>query len=121
MSPAESSVTPGISLLPRFRGPIPDRNSRSPTRLACGNAPTGSGARGLSKLWDICALLLSPYSGRGRVRGLHFVAAHVHNLLKHGIDVFEHVRIDETNHTISQGFENHRAIRVALRGCDVSM
>src|SRR5882762_6415350 len=49
MFPAESSVTPGISLLPRLRGPIPDRNNRFPTRFACGNAPTGSGARVLSK------------------------------------------------------------------------
>src|ERR1700676_1524696 len=49
MLPAASSVTPGISLLPRVRGPIPERNRKSPTRLACGNAPTGSGARELSK------------------------------------------------------------------------
>src|ERR1700682_2979254 len=48
MLPAASSVTPGISLLPRVRGPIPERNRKSPTRLACGNAPTGSGARELS-------------------------------------------------------------------------
>src|SRR5437899_10636878 len=45
--PVESSVTPGISLLPRVRGPIPERNSKLPTRFACGNAPTGSGAREL--------------------------------------------------------------------------
>src|SRR6476620_11413529 len=43
-----SSVTPGISLLPRTRGPIPERKRRSPTLLACGNAPTGSAARELS-------------------------------------------------------------------------
>src|SRR5438045_7866852 len=49
MLPAESNVTPGISLLLRLRGPIPERNNRSPTRFACGNAPTGSGARELSK------------------------------------------------------------------------
>src|SRR5713226_222070 len=49
MLPAESSVTPGISLLPRTRGPIPERKRKLPTRLACGNAPTGSGARELSK------------------------------------------------------------------------
>src|SRR4030081_219914 len=49
MLPAGSSLTPGISLLPRVRGPIPERNRKSPTRLACGNAPTGSGARELSK------------------------------------------------------------------------
>src|SRR6266581_634783 len=47
MLPAESSVTPGISLLPRTRGPIPERNNRFPMRFACGNAPTGSGAREL--------------------------------------------------------------------------
>src|SRR5207248_8044306 len=46
--PAEASVTPGIFLLPRTRGPIPERESEVPTRLACGNAPTGSGARELS-------------------------------------------------------------------------
>src|SRR5207253_11201912 len=51
MLPAASSVTPGISLRPRTRGPIPERNSRLPTRLACGKAPTGSGARELSKGW----------------------------------------------------------------------
>src|SRR5438874_10349851 len=51
MLPAESNVTPGISLLLRTRGPIPERNSRLPTRFACGNAPTGSGARELSKDW----------------------------------------------------------------------
>src|SRR5204862_6841454 len=45
---AESSVTPGIFLLPRTRGPIPERNRRLLTRFACGNAPTGSGARELS-------------------------------------------------------------------------
>jgi hypothetical protein len=43
-----SSVTPGISWLPRTRGPIPERNKKSPTLLACGNAPTGSAARELS-------------------------------------------------------------------------
>src|SRR5205823_12988585 len=46
--PVESNVTPGISLVLRLRGPIPDRNKNSPTRFACGNAPTGSGARKLS-------------------------------------------------------------------------
>src|SRR5262250_1849123 len=50
MLPAESNVTPGISLLPRLRGPMPDRNNRFPTRFAWGNAPTGSGARVLSKV-----------------------------------------------------------------------
>src|SRR5437879_972376 len=49
MLPALSSVTPGISLLPRTRGPMPERNNKLPTRFACGNAPTGSGARELSK------------------------------------------------------------------------
>src|SRR6266487_1127610 len=49
MLPTASSVTPGISLLPRIRGPMPERNRRSPTRLAWGNEPTGSGARELSK------------------------------------------------------------------------
>src|SRR5205809_5290707 len=48
MLPVASSVTPGISLLPRTRGPMPERKSKLPTRFACGNAPTGSGARGLS-------------------------------------------------------------------------
>src|SRR6266849_7322719 len=48
MLPAASSVTPGISLLPRTRGPMPERNNKLPTRFACGNAPTGSGARELS-------------------------------------------------------------------------
>src|SRR5947208_10200961 len=48
MLPAESNVTPGISLLPRLRGPMPERNNKSPTRFACGKAPTGSGARELS-------------------------------------------------------------------------
>src|SRR2546423_7624696 len=50
MLPAASSLTPGISLLPRLRGPIPERKSKLPTRLACGNAPTGSGARELSNV-----------------------------------------------------------------------
>src|SRR5438876_12043362 len=50
MLPTESSVTPGISLLPRTRGPIPERKRKFPTRLACGHAPTGSGARLLSKV-----------------------------------------------------------------------
>src|ERR1700754_3489107 len=53
---AESNVTPGISLLPRLRGPMPDRNNRFPTRLACGNAPTGSGARVLSNVLLIFSL-----------------------------------------------------------------
>src|SRR5437773_3330741 len=57
--PASSSITPGISLVPRCRGPIPDRNKRSPTRFACGNAPTGSGARSLSKDLLIDWLVLS--------------------------------------------------------------
>src|ERR1700694_2846369 len=48
MLPDESSLTPGISLLPRTRGPIPERNRKLPTRFACGNAPTGSRARELS-------------------------------------------------------------------------
>src|SRR6185503_13141551 len=39
-----SRVTPGISLLPRTRGPIPERKRRLPTRLACGKAPSGAGA-----------------------------------------------------------------------------
>src|SRR5438045_2864771 len=51
MLPVESSVTPGISLLPRTRGPMPERKRRLPTRFAWGNAPTGSGARELSKDW----------------------------------------------------------------------
>src|SRR5437588_11940730 len=50
MLPVASSVTPGISLLPRTRGPMPERKSKLPTRLACGKAPTGSGARVLSKV-----------------------------------------------------------------------
>jgi len=50
MLPEESSVTPGISLLPRTRGPMPDKNNNSPTRFAWGNAPTGSGARSLLKV-----------------------------------------------------------------------
>src|SRR5713101_1596596 len=54
MLPAASSVTPGISLLSRTRGPIPERNKKLPTRFACGNAPTGSGARELSKDLLIC-------------------------------------------------------------------
>src|SRR5207248_2891311 len=33
----------------RTRGPMPERKSKLPTRFACGNAPTGSGARVLSK------------------------------------------------------------------------
>src|SRR6266536_1013679 len=31
-----SRPTPGISLLPRVRGPIPERIKSSPTRFACG-------------------------------------------------------------------------------------
>src|SRR5437773_3891098 len=50
MLPVESKLAPGISLRPRVRGPIPDRNRRSPIRFACGNAPTGSGARVLSNV-----------------------------------------------------------------------
>src|SRR6266480_794701 len=50
MWPSASRVTPGISLLPRTRGPIPERKIRLPTRLACGNAPTASGARELSNV-----------------------------------------------------------------------
>jgi hypothetical protein len=57
MTPEESSLTPGISLLPRTRGPIPDRNNNPPTRFACGNAPTGSGARSLLKVSLISYLL----------------------------------------------------------------
>src|SRR5262249_30968352 len=53
MLPDESSLTPGIALLPRLRGPIPDRNNRFPTRFACGNAPTGSGAR---ELWKVLSI-----------------------------------------------------------------
>src|ERR1041384_6917039 len=49
MFPALSRVTPGISLRPLTRGPIPERKSKLPTRFACGNAPTGSGAR---ELWN---------------------------------------------------------------------
>src|ERR1700731_4515859 len=48
--PSAVSVAPGISLLPRTRGPIPERKRKLPTRLACGNAPTGSGARLLSNV-----------------------------------------------------------------------
>src|SRR5436190_19865497 len=48
MLPVASRVTPGISLLPRTRGPMPERNRKFPTRFACGNAPTGSGASGLA-------------------------------------------------------------------------
>src|SRR6266699_5918145 len=59
MLPVASRVTPGISLLPRVRGPIPERNRKLPTRLACGNAPTGSGARELSKV------LFISFSNRG--------------------------------------------------------
>src|SRR6187401_3481050 len=55
-----SSVTPGISWLPRTRGPMPERNKRLPTRFAWGNAPTGSGARELSK--DSLILLLPTLS-----------------------------------------------------------
>src|SRR5277367_1427524 len=43
--PSASKVTPGISLLPRTRGPMPERNRRFPTRRACGKLPTGSAAR----------------------------------------------------------------------------
>ena len=45
--PVASWVTPGMVAAPRSRGPIPDRNSRSPTRRACGYGPTGSAARSL--------------------------------------------------------------------------
>jgi hypothetical protein len=31
-------------LVPRSRGPTPDKNNRFPTRRACGYKPTGSGA-----------------------------------------------------------------------------
>src|SRR6266853_1204170 len=59
MLPEESSVTPGMSLLPRTRGPMPDRNNNSPTRFAWGNAPTGSGARSLLKVSFMAYLLPS--------------------------------------------------------------
>src|SRR5204862_6168220 len=59
MLPEESSVTPGMSLLPRTRGPIPERDNNSPTRFACGNAPTGSGARSLLKVSLMAHLLPS--------------------------------------------------------------
>src|SRR5260370_33615010 len=66
MLPTESSITPGISLLPRTRGPMPERNSRFPTRFAGGNAPTGSGARLLSK--DLL-IVVSLMVRSGRLRG----------------------------------------------------
>src|SRR5476651_260140 len=74
MLPVASSETPGISLLPRTRGPIPERNRKLPTRLACGNAPTGSGARELSKvlLIDICPL----FKNRMRHGGLDIPVNH---------------------------------------------
>src|SRR5438034_2183944 len=60
MLPAESSVTPGISLLPRTRGPMPERKRKLPTRLACGNAPTGSGARELSNVSAMSHAIVGP-------------------------------------------------------------
>src|SRR5688500_16592372 len=44
MLPFASNSTPGIFLVPRSRGPTPDKNKRLPTRRACGYKPTGSGA-----------------------------------------------------------------------------
>src|SRR5687767_6170823 len=44
MLPFSSSSTPGIFLVPRSRGPTPDKNNKLPTRRACGYNPTGSGA-----------------------------------------------------------------------------
>src|SRR5713101_5522470 len=61
MLPPESSVTPGISFLPRTRGPMPERNKKLPTRFACGNAPTGSGARELSK--DLLIKMITSHEG----------------------------------------------------------
>src|SRR5438067_1287290 len=75
--PEASSVTPGISLLPRTRGPIPDRNKSSPTRLACGNAPTGSGARSLLKV-SFIAYLLPDWMDSGNA---HFRLAQKRNLV----------------------------------------
>src|SRR5450432_661704 len=43
--PSASKTTPGMSLLPRTLGPIPERKRRLPTRRACGKRPTGSAAR----------------------------------------------------------------------------
>src|SRR5215813_86193 len=43
--PWASRVTPGMSLLPFTRGPMPERKRRLPTRRAWGNAPTGAAAR----------------------------------------------------------------------------
>jgi hypothetical protein len=51
-------------LLPRTRGPMPDRNNNSPTRFAWGNAPTGSGARWLLKV-SFMAYLLPKYIDEG--------------------------------------------------------
>src|SRR3954462_11021152 len=45
--PSLPSVTPGMSFEPRLRGPIPERNRRFTTSLACGKAPTGSAPRSL--------------------------------------------------------------------------
>src|SRR6516165_6796416 len=43
--PWASRVTPGMSLLPFTRGPIPERKRRFPTRRAWGKDPTGAAAR----------------------------------------------------------------------------
>src|SRR5208283_3423658 len=43
--PSSSKVTPGMLLLPRTRGPIPERKRRFPTRRAWGNWPTGAATR----------------------------------------------------------------------------
>src|SRR5205807_4367220 len=74
MLPAESSVTPGISLLPRTRGPIPERKRKLPTRFACGNAPTGSGARLLSN--DSLIFLSSGQRHHLRVPVFHDLVVH---------------------------------------------
>src|SRR6476659_3795971 len=80
MFPSASRVTPGISLLPRTRGPIPERKRKLPTRLACGNAPTGSGARELSNVSAMSRAIVGqplrlPIRNHGKVRaGLAFCA-----------------------------------------------
>ena len=42
--PWPSIITPGITFVPGFLGPTPDKNNKFPTRLAWGYIPTGSGA-----------------------------------------------------------------------------
>src|SRR5882672_9560129 len=53
--PVASSSTPATPFSPRLRGPMPEMNSRLPTRRACGYGPSASGARAERITADVMA------------------------------------------------------------------